>query len=421
MAHNNIDNPIDTPQQREHELLALTYYRHPEIQAAREEMRSYWLALAQPSAVMLRCFEASFDEVMFGAVIWALNQDPLYPKVITISRLPHALTGEAIPGSRWGIDNPDSIYRVIPISGDEAYCIHGRVAQQPLVENYFTLWSPAMQTVGLLSGKELQIDADGRFVISVDSAPANGRANHIQSCAEAHEFYIRDVILDWDADRANELTIERLGATPSRPPFTKREQLDRIKAYMHKWATNTTRWNQQALGRPVNAFDFVIDRDSDGALRDQIYIMGHFALPDENTALVLDVDMGGADYFIAPITNVWGTTNDIVTRNGCLNKHQALPNDDGSYTFVLALRDPAVHNWLDPTDMPEGILTLRWAEFIGGKPTASFGVRSQLAQLDDLTHVLPRGCSRTSAQDRKRQLTARASSYAWRLAQEDTA
>jgi len=42
------NNPIDTPQQREHELLALSYYRHPEIQAAREEIHTYWLDLAQP-------------------------------------------------------------------------------------------------------------------------------------------------------------------------------------------------------------------------------------------------------------------------------------------------------------------------------------------------------------------------------------
>jgi len=414
-------NPIDTPEQREHELLALSYYRHPEIQSARDDVRTYWLALAQPSPVMLQCFEASFDEVMFGAVIWALNQDPLYPKVITISRLPHTLAGEAIPGSRWGIDNPDSIYRVIPINGDEGYRIHGRVAARPLVENYFTLWSPTMQTVGLLSGRDLQVDTEGRFTITVDNTPANGRANHIQSCAEAHEFYIRDVILDWDADRANELRIERLGPTPSRPPFTEQENLQRIKAYMHKWATNTTRWNQQALGRPVNAFDFVIDRDSDGALRDQIYIMGHFALSDANSALVLDVDMGGANYFIAPITNIWGTTNEIVTRNGCLNKHQSVQNDDGSYTFVLALRDPLVHNWLDPTDMPEGILTLRWAEFDGGKPGAGFGVTSRLVKLDELARELPPGCGRISAQDRQRQSAVRAASYGWRLAQENAA
>jgi len=411
-------NPIDTPQQREHELLALQYYQHPEIRAAREEIRAYWLDLAKPGAVMLRCFDSSFEEVMFGAVIWALNQDPLYPQVITITRLPHFVGKQAIPGSRWGIDNPDSIYRVIPISGDEVYRIHGRVAARRLVENYFTLWSPTMQTVGLLSGHDLQVDADGYFTITVDKFPAQGRSNHIQSGPEAHEFYIRDVIFDWAEDRANELCIERLGAAPSRPPFSEREQLERIKDYMHKWATNTTRWNRQALDRPVNSFDFVIDRDSDGALRNQIYIMGHFALPDDEHVLVLDVDMGGAAYFIAPITNIWGTSNAIVDRNGCLNKHQSVPNRDGTYTFVLSLRDPSVHNWLDPTDMPEGILTLRWAEFAQGRPGASFGVRSSLVKLDELPGRLPPGCATVTPRDRERQLAARAESYAWRLAQE---
>ncbi len=411
-------NPIDTPEQRAHEKLALQYYRHPEIQAAREEVRAYWLELAKPGDIMLGCFESSFDEVMFAAVVWALNQDPLYPGVITITRLPHALGEDAIPGSRWGIDNPDSVYRVIPVSGEERYCIRGRVAERRLVENYFTLWSPVMQTLGLLSGHDLVVDDDGYFTITVDSSPADGRSNHIQSGPEAHEFYIRDVIFDWARDRANELSIERLGDAPARPPFSEREQLDRIKRYMHKWATNTTRWNRQALDRPVNEFDFVIDRESDGALRGQIYIMGHFALPADDSAIVLDVDMGGAAYFIAPITNVWGTSNEIVSRNGSLNKQQSIANDDGTYTFVLALRDPGVHNWLDPTGMAEGILTLRWAEFDGGEPGPTFGVRSRVTSLEHLGRWLPAGCRRLSPEQRAEQLAERAESYAWRIAEE---
>jgi hypothetical protein len=410
-------NPIDTPQQRAHELLALSYYNHPEIVAARQEVRTYWLDLAKPSDVMLSCFESSFEEVMFAAVVWALNQDPLYPKVITISRLAHSLGDVAIPGSRWGIDNPDSIYRVIPIRGDQRYRIRGRVAEKRLLENYFTLWSATMQTVGLLSGHDLQVDEAGYFDITVDSSPANGRANHIQTGPDAHEFYIRDVIFDWAQDRCNELEIERLGEVAS-APLSESEQLERIRTYMHRWASNTTRWNHQALDRPVNAFDFVIDRDSDGALRDQIYIMGHFCLPDENSAIVLDVDMGGAEYFIAPITNVWGTSNEIVTRNGSLNKHQARENDDGTYTFVLSLQDPGVHNWLDPTDMSEGILTLRWAEFAEGRPSASFGVKSRLVTLDDMAGALPLGCPLISSAVREQQLSERAASYGWRLAEE---
>jgi hypothetical protein len=408
-------NPIDTREQRDHERLALAYYRHPEIEAARERVRDHWLDLARPSEVMRGCFEEAFEEVMFGAVIWALNQDPLYPRVITITRLPHRLGSERIPGSRWGIDNPDSVYRVIPVSHGERYRIRGRVAERRLVENYFTLWGPAMQTLGLLDGKDLVVDEAGYFAISVDADPADGRPNHIQAPPDAHEFYIRDVICDWAADRPNELAVERLGAPAPREPWSEQENLERIKTYMHRWATNTTRWNSQATDKPANDFSFTIDRDSDGALRNQIYIMGNFVLPDPDTALVLDVTLGGAGYFIAPITNIWGTSNEIVRRNGCLNLAQSRPNRDGSYTFVLSQRDPGVHNWLDPCDMPEGILTLRWAEFEHGRPGADLGVTSRLVPLAALERTLPPDTPRLGAPDRERQLTERARSYAWRL------
>ena len=411
------NNPIATEQQHQHELLALEFFQHPEISEHLKEMRRYWLDLAKPSDEMQRCFDASFEEVMFGATIWALNQDPLYPKVITITRLAHQLGDRQIPGSRWGIDNPDSVYRVIPISAEESYVIRGRVAEQRLLENYFTMWDPNMQTVGLLSGKDLVLAEDGCFEITVDSQPANGRDNHIQSPKEAHEFYIRDVICDWATDRPNELSIERLGPEPARGPLSQLELLARVKAYMHKWATNTTRWNGQAMNKPENDFSFKIDRDSDGALRDQVYILGQFKLPDDDSAIVLDVTMGAADYFIAPITNVWGTSNEIVSRNGCLNKAQSIANADGSYTFVLAKKDPGVHNWLDPTDLREGILTLRWAEFPDGRPGADLGVRSQVVSLDQLDQYLPADMQKLTPEQRRWQLSDRADSYAWRIAQ----
>jgi hypothetical protein len=410
------NNPIATPEQREHELRALEVFNLPEIRTAREAVRDYWLDLASPSPEMRRCFDWAFEEVMFGAVVWALNQDPLYPKVITITRLPHRLGDVEIPGSRWGIDNPDSIYRVIPISGDERYVIRGKAAERRLVENYFTLWDPQMQTVGLLNGKDLVLDDQGRFEITVDSGPADGRANHVQTGPDAHEFYIRDVIANWGEDRANELSIERLGPA-ARAPFSEAELLARVKDYMHRWATNSSRWNNQALQKPANEFSFTIDRDSDGALRNQIYIMGHFQLPDDRAALVLEVDMGGAEYFIAPITNVWGTSNGITDRTGCLNMAQSLANPDGSFTYVVSLRDPGVHNWLDPTDLAEGILTLRWAEFPGDQPGESLGVRSRLVSLDDLEGALPADTPRLTPEARAGQQRARADSYAWRLAE----
>jgi hypothetical protein len=336
---------------------------------------------------------------------------------VTITRLEHELGGLRVPGTRWGIDNPDSVYRVIPISGAERYVIRGKVAATRLTENYFTLWDDKMNTVDVLNGKDLVLAPDGSFEIFVDSEPAGQRANHIRSSPEAHEFYIRDVVMDWGVEMINELSIERLGGEPSRPPFSLDEQLDLTTSYMWKWAKESDRWNAQADAHAPNELAFTIDRDTDGGLRDQIYIFGKFALASDEEALILDINLGGAEYFIAPISNDWGTTNDILHRTGSLNRAQSVANRDGTYTYVISVKDPGVHNWLDPTGFHEGTLTLRWAEFAGGRPGPDLGVSSRLVPTSQLRSELPPETKYISEAERRALLTERTESYSWRLAE----
>src|SRR5262245_7735239 len=366
-------NPIATKDQAEVEREALRLVEHPAVRRAREEVKAQWLAKASPGPEMRARFEEAFEEVMFCAAVWSLNQDPQRPRVVTITRLAHELGGVRVPGSRYGLDNPDSIYRVIPIDGRERYTIRGRVAERRLPETYFTLWDPNMNTAAVFDGKELELGPDRSFAISVDADPAGGRPNHIRSTPAAHEFYIRDVILDWGRDLPNTLEVERLGGPPRTPGRSADEQAELTAGFMRRYADHTLRWNQQALQHPPNTFTFTIDRDSDGALRNQLYVLGHFRLRDDE-ALVVDVHLGGAAYFIAPITNLWGTSNEIVHRTASLNKAQSVPNPDGTYTFVVSVPDPGVHNWVDPCDLHEGILTLRWAEFPGGRPSPDLAV-----------------------------------------------
>lgn len=409
-------NPIATDEQRRFEKRALEVLAHPAMQAAVAELRDHWLDAIKPGPEMRACFETKYPEVVFGAIIWSLNTDAERPAVVTISRIPHRLDGRDIPGSRWGLDNPDSVYRVIPIDGAERYVIRGRVPDPRLTENYFTLWTEHMATVDVLDGKTLHLDADGRFEIAVDSDEKGDRPDHVRSSPEAREFYIRDVIMDWANERVNELSIERLGGPPKRPERTLDEQVDAAIAMLRRNVDNTMRWNRQALDKPVNAFDFTIDRDTDGALRNQLYVMGHFRLADDE-ALVIDVGLGGADYFLAPITNQWGTTNDIQNRTASLNLNQSVRNGDGTLTYILSRSDPGVHNWLDPCDMPEGILTLRWAEFASGRPGEGFGATGRVVKLTDLKGALPADTKWVSPAERAEQLKARAASYAWRIAE----
>ena len=287
-------NPVATEQQHEHERFALELIQHPTVKAAYDRVKKHWLEVAspRPSADQLAAYDWAFEEVMFSAAIWSSNQDPLRPKITTITRLEHPVDGVRIPGSRWGLDNPDTVYRVIPISGDERYRITGRVAETRLPENYFTLWDPNMNTVDVLNGSRLELDADGRFEIFVDSDPKGDRANHVRSAPAAHEFYIRDVLQDWAIDTPNELAIERLGAAPSRPALSLDQQAELTAEFMLKYADSTIRFNQQAYNKPVNELEFKIDRDTDGALRNQVYILGHFDLQDDQ-ALVVDVNLDG--------------------------------------------------------------------------------------------------------------------------------
>jgi hypothetical protein len=410
----HVNNPIATPDQARFEREALDILADPRMQATIADRRTYWLDQAKPSPAMAEAFESKYDEVVFGAIIWSLNTDAQRPSVVTITRIPHRLGDTEVPGSRWGIDNPDSVYRVIPIDGAERYVIRGRVPDPRLTENYFTLWNARMGTVDVLDGKTLTLDDEGGFEIFVDADDRGDRANHVRSSPEAVEFYIRDVIAEWAAERPNMLSIERLGGPPKTPERSFDDKVAAAQAMLVRNVDDTMRWNAQALTKPANGFDFTIDRDSDGALRNQLYIMGHFDLADDE-ALVIDIGLGGAGYFLAPITNIWGTTNDIVDRTSSLNLTQSVRDADDRLTYVVSRRDPGVWNWLDPCDMPEGLLTLRWAEFADGRPGPGFGATSRVVKLADLDAALPAATRRVTPDERRQQHTERARSYAWRI------
>ncbi|MEO3761342.1 hypothetical protein ABGB19_24060 [Mycobacterium sp. B14F4] len=406
-------DPVATAPQHEQELAALDLTNHPTVKAAYRSVAETWLGRAKASEVMRDRFDDAFAEVMFSAAMWSSNQDKLRPQVTCITRLGHPVAGRAIPGSRWGIDNPDSVYRVIPISGDERYEIRGRVGENRMTENYFTLWDANMGTVAVLNGRTMEVDSDRSFTITVDSDPAAGRPNHVQTTGEAHEFYIRDVLLHWDRDDPNHLAVQRLGDSPSTQARALDEQADATAAMMAHFANFTGKLSHGIYKMPPNHFNLAWSADRVGAMRNQVYVMGRFDLrPGE--AFVVDVSDGGAEYFTVPLSNIWGTTLDIVDRTGSLNKAQSAPNEDGTYTYVISPTDPGVANWIDSDGLTEGILTLRMAEFGDDGPRPDLGARGRVVALDDLEKEVPT-LRRVSAGERATELANRRAAYLRRL------
>ncbi|MET0446823.1 MAG: hypothetical protein ABW004_00390 [Aeromicrobium sp.] len=407
------EHPVATAAQHEQELAALDLIEHPVVKAAYRSVAETWLGRAKPSDAMRARFDDAFAEVMFSAAVWSSNQDKLRPKVSCITRLAHPVDGRRIPGSRWGIDNPDSVYRVIPISGDERYEIHGRVGEHRMTENYFTLWDANMGTVAVLNGTTMDVESDGSFTITVDSDPAGGRPNHVQSTPEAHEFYIRDVLLDWGRDDPNHFEVQRLGGTPSVRARTLDEQAEATADMMAYFANFTGKLSHGVYKMAPNHFNLAWSADKVGAMRNQVYVMGRFDLsPGE--AFVVDVSDGGAEYFTVPLSNIWGTTLELVDRTGSLNKAQSVANEDGSYTYVISPTDPGLQNWIDSDGLTEGILTLRMAEFGPDGPTEDLGARGRVVNLDDLEAEVPT-LRRVSPQERAAEIAERRTAYLHRL------
>jgi hypothetical protein len=410
-------HPVATAEQHEHELAALELVEHPTVKAAYTEVAETWLGRAKASDAMRAVFEPAFEEVMFSAAIWSSNQDPLRPKVTTITRLEHEVDGRRVPGTRWGIDNPDTVYRVIPISGAERYEIRGTVGAHRMTENYFTLWNQHMGTVDVLDGRRMQVEADGSYVITVDSDPAGDRPNHVQSSPEAHEFYIRDVLLDWALDDPNHITIERLNSgrrgAPTRPALTLDEQAEATAAMMAHFANFTGKLSYGMYKSPENHFNLAWSADHTGGLRHQVYVAGRYVLNDDE-AFVVDVSDGGAEYFTVPLSNIWGTTLGILDQTGSLNKAQSATNEDGTYTYVVSGADPGVHNWIDTDGLSEGILTLRMAEFPEGGARPDLSARGRVVKLDRLDEEVP-GLAKVTPDERKAQLATRRSGYLKRL------
>ncbi len=407
------DDPVATAAQHEQELAALELIEHPTVKAAHRTVAETWLGRAKASDAMRERFDDAFAEVMFSAAVWSSNQDPLRPKVSCITRLAHPVDGRRVPGSRWGIDNPDSVYRVIPISGDERYEIHGRVGEHRMTENYFTLWDANMGTVDVLNGRTMQVDSDGSFTITVDSDPANGRPNHVRSTADAHEFYIRDVLLDWGRDDPNHVEIQRLGGSSGVPARTRDDQAEATAAMMAHFANFTGKLSHGVYKMPPNHFNLAWSADKVGAMRNQVYVMGRFDLA-EGEAFVVEVGDGGAEYFTVPLSNIWGTTLELVDSTGSLNKAQSVANDDGSYTYVISPVDPGVANWIDSDGLREGILTLRMAEFGKDGPREDLGARGRVITLDRLDDEVPH-LPRVSAERRATELADRRRGYLRRL------
>ncbi|MBY4693781.1 hypothetical protein K6W21_06675 [Burkholderia latens] len=411
-------NPLATPDQIAAEKLALELVNAPAVVQAKATLKAQWLAAAQAVGGVpdesLAYLQTAVDESAMSSALAITNQDPNAPKVISGLAAPHKWFGIDVPGSRTTFDNPDTIYRSFPVDPALRYVIRGRVHRDGPVDSNVSLWDGRHTTLSNLSGDQLRVGADGGFVITADSGAADGTGNHVTLPTTAASFFIRDTVGEWGVQQFDDLSVERVSVASTAAAPTRDDMIARLAAQVANGGTFAG-YNALANAQPVNTIPPVSLGGSAGRLSTQAATYSAFRIADDE-ALVVQVDLGGAKYFIAPAYGRWLITTDYVDHTQSLNNRQAVANPDGTFTFVVSPTDPGVYNWVDTVGIHAGFLNLRWQ----GVPAASTGAapsaHATLVKLANLRSVLPATMRYVTPAERAAQLAARKASYASRYA-----
>lgn len=357
---------------------------------------------------------SAIKELAFLVALETINGDPRRPHVVQVSMSPHSWFGTDVPGGRWGIDNPDTQYFMVPLEASSSYVITGRRhAPGPVDSNYSFSNLDGWRTLANIAQNDLLIAPDGSYTITLDKSPAGGRPNHIQLKDGGDALIIRNTLGDWSGENVDSLKVKRVSGPPP-DPVPSDDALERSIVTRLRGLLDHVIENLQApvFKVPINVLPQPgKPGDKAGFLVTQRNALGHFRLqPDE--ALVVTVNPGGAAYSTLPITNVWGVSPDYWDHQSSLNNQQAAVNPDGTITVVVSAWDPGIANWIDTAGLEEGFIMLRWQglhEEVRGAGEAA--VSSALVKQKDLTAALPQGTLLCSPAERAIQLKKRRASF----------
>ena len=407
-----------------------------------------------PDAANLAALDNAVNEYALASAFSEQILNPMDPAVVTQVAAPHSWYGLDVGGSRLLYDNPDTIYRFIPVNKTSEYVLTGRIFDGiPADTTFSVLEGTSGKTSSILTLKDLDVSADGSFVITVSGEAATpGQTNHLQLTSSSTLIAARNTLGDWAAEEPMELDVHRVSGPPNSlfaqlggfvllgslvndnpllaslasliPPLGIAEAplvrgtltallmiargANQEAKYM---ALATTDPNTGAL-RPPN----VMTQPASNAefLANQLQSNGYFQLA-ANEALVLTIDPASAGFFNVPIYNDWTTTDDYWNQQTSLNNDQAVVNPDGTYTLVVSPTDPGVANWVSTGGLNQGTISMRFQNVSAPEqdpPT----VRSEVVSIDQLGTVLPGTTVYFTPDERAAQLAARQFGYNKRYA-----
>jgi hypothetical protein len=269
-------------------------------------------------------------------------------------------------------DNPDAIYHFAQVRGDRSYRVFGVRDEESYIS--FTIHAEAVD--GGFNGRVLADINDSQFTFAPDGSyevifsaeppvrdqSSDNTVNWVQLDPDARMLIVRSYFLREPSAQNDPLVQVRIGIeclddVPPPPPLDDVTLATRLRA-------GVAFLRQTTLGQPLpnvpSPAPFMGKEpntvgepwsfrnagvDAAGAV-DIFYSMGRWDLgPDD--ALVMRGTIPPSRFTNVMLWNRHMQTLEYVHRRSSLNSAQIQYEPDGSYTVVVAHRDPGVANWLD--------------------------------------------------------------------------
>ena len=265
------------------------------------------------------------------------------------------------PYKKWGGDNADAYYQYAPIDPARTYRVRGRMGDA--VYASLTVYGGpddgrySERIVGTVNDRGFDVAADGSFEFLL--SPNQQPGTWLKLEPDAVCAITRDYLVDPVNGRRVEWHIEALD-----PPATFREsdaELARRLRAARVWVEEQAKIVPLALGEP-NSVDepYPVPAVTYGwAAGDAAYAMGSFDLA-EDEALVINGRSPDCAFWNLCLWNRFLHTYNYEYERVTINGGQVQYNPDGSWTVVIADRDPGHPNWVSTSGHRRGRIWFRW-------------------------------------------------------------
>jgi hypothetical protein len=290
--------------------------------------------------------------LMKTSIEFYLFNDPLKPRLMLLADKDHKMLG----------DNVDAVYYFTQLRADQEYIIRGRRYDSCYLSFCTYGGSPNGEIVervcNNINHTMIDFDADGGFEIKLTPRP-DGR-NEFQLHEDTVNMFTREYFFDRFNSRESDLEIINVSRQYVPAPMSDEELARRIRI-MATFFEQSTWISPLPVAFPLNEFlpPFPFDGEVGWGTVDNIYCFGRYRLEDDE---YLEIR------FTSPECCYWGvqTWNFLMQSMDyehypvAINKGNAVPNADGSFTICLSHRKMDVDNWISAAGYKEAVIFCRW-------------------------------------------------------------